>query len=109
MYRNNLPGGKRVKNNVFRQSCVCYGIHERAFLNPVTRWRRKYLEIIKQVGISYKRLHGLRMPLQQIERLLFQPFRVATVTTMEHSTILETTVTGGVLSRTIQTMPGTAT
>jgi len=49
------------------------------------------------------------MPMQQIEWLLLQPFRVATVTTMEHSTTLETTATGGVLPRTIQTMPGTGT
>jgi hypothetical protein len=33
---------------------------------------------------------------------------VATVTIMEHSTILETTVIGGVLPRTIQQMLGTA-
>ena len=100
---------KIAKINVFRQSCVCYGIRERAYLNPVTRWYRKYLKIIRQVGISYKRFHWLRMPVRQIEWLLLQPFRVATVTTMEHSTTLETTVTGGVLQRTIQTMPGTGT
>lgn len=106
MCRNNLLVGKKVKNNVFRLSRICYGIHERAILNPVTRWCRKYLNIIKQVGISYKRLQELKMPLQQIEWLLLQPFRVATVTTMEHSTTLETTVTGGVLLSTIRPLPG---
>jgi len=34
---------------------------------------------------------------------------VATVTIMEHSTILETTVIGGVLQRTIQITPTTGT
>ncbi len=38
-----------------------------------------------------------------------QVFRVATVTTMEHSTMLATTATGGALHRTIQQTPGTAT
>jgi len=100
---------KEPKISVFRQSRVCYGIRESAFLNPVTRWYRKYLNNLKQVGISYKRLHGLKMPVQQIEWLLLQPFREATVTTMEHSTTLATTVTGGLLRRTQQQMPGTGT
>jgi len=41
--------------------------------------------------------------------LLLQPFRVATVTTMEHSTTLATTASGGHLPRTQQQMPGTGT
>ena len=45
----------------------------------------------------------------RVERLLLQLFRVATVTIMEHSTILVTTETGGVLQRTQQQMPGTGT
>jgi hypothetical protein len=49
------------------------------------------------------------MPLQQIRWLLLQPCRVATVTTMERKTTLETTVTGGVLLSTPQLPPGTAT
>ncbi|MDY0143386.1 MAG: hypothetical protein RBR97_15985 [Bacteroidales bacterium] len=100
---------KEPKIKVFRQSRACYGIDERAFLNPVSRWYCKYLNIKKQVGISYKRLYCLQMAVQQIECLLLQPFRVATVTTMEHSTTLETTVTGGVLLRTIPITPGTGT
>jgi hypothetical protein len=100
---------KKSKINVSRLSRVCYGIRERANLNPVTRWCYKYLKIRNQVSISYKRLHVLKMPLQQIEWLLLKPFRVATVTTMEHSTTLETTVTGGVQRRTQQQMPGTGT
>ena len=62
-----------------------------------------------QLFVSYKRFHGLRMPVQQIEWLLLQPFRVATVTTMVISTTLATTVTGGVLQRTISITPGTGT
>jgi hypothetical protein len=47
------------------------------------------------------------MVVQQIKWLLLQLFRGATVTTMEHSTTLVTTATGGVLQRTIQITPGT--
>ena len=65
------------------------------------------LILLKAVGYSYKRLHNLKMTMQQIKRLLLQPFRVVTVTTMEHSTTLETTATGGVHQRTIQQTPGT--
>ena len=100
---------KEPEIKVFRQSRACYGIDERAFLNPVTRWHCKYLPYPKQVNVSYKRLYWLKMPVQQIERLLLQPFRVATVTIMEHSTILATTATGGVLMRTIPITPGTGT
>ena len=100
---------KEPKIIVFRRSRACYGICERAFLNPVSRWYCKYLNIEKQVGISYKRLYCLQMVLQQNECLLMQPFRVATVTTMEHTTTLATTATGGVLPRTIQQTPGTGT
>ena len=100
---------KEPKIKVFRQSRACYGIDERAILNPVTRWHCKYLQYPKQVFVSYKRLYCLQMVIQQIERLLLQPFRVATVTTMEHSTTLETTVTGGVLRRTMQQTHGTVT
>jgi hypothetical protein len=78
-------------------------------LNLVTRWCRKYLKILNQVGVSYKRLYWLKMSVQQIKWLLLQLFRVATVTTMEHTTTLETTATGGVLQRTQQQMPGTGT
>jgi hypothetical protein len=94
---------------VLRQSPDGYVHRERAFLNPVTRWHCKYLQYPKQVYVSYKRLHWLKMPMQQIERLLLQPFRVATATTMEHSTTLATTATGGVLLRTIPITPGTGT
>ena len=76
---------KKPEISVSRLSRVCYGIHERAILNPVTRCCCKYLNIIKQVGISYKRLHGLKMLVQQIKWLLLRPFLVATVTTMERS------------------------
>jgi hypothetical protein len=100
---------KEPKIKVFRQSRACYGIDERAILNPVTRWHCKYLQYPKQVFVSYKRLYGLQMVIQQIERLLLQPFRVATVTTMVISTTLETTVTGGVLRRTMQQTHGTVT
>ena len=100
---------KEPKIKVFRQSRACYGIDERAFLNPVTRWHCKNLPYPKQVDVSYKRFHGLRMPVRQIKWLLLQPFRVATVTTMEHSTTLVTTVTGGVLLRAIPIAPGTGT
>jgi len=100
---------KEPEIKVFRQSRACYGIDERAILNPVTRWHCIYLPYPKQVFVSYKRLYWLKMPVQQIERLLLQPFRVATVTTMEHSTTLETTVTGGVLRRTMQQTHGTVT
>ncbi len=100
---------KEPKIKVFCQSRACYGIDERAFLNPVTRWHCKYLQYSKQVDVSYKRLHCLQMVVQQIERLLLQLFPVATVTIMEHSTILETTVTGGVLRRTMQQTHGTVT
>jgi len=100
---------KKSKIIVFRLSRACYGIDERAFLNPVARWHCKNLPYPKQVDVSYRRLHCLQMVVQQIERLLLQPFRVATVTIMEHSTILETTVTGGVLLRTIPITPGTVT
>jgi len=100
---------KKPKIKVFRQSRACYGIDERAFLNPVARWHCKNLPYPKQVDVSYKRLYWLQMPVQQIKRLLLQPFRVATVTTMEHSTTLVTTVTGGVLRRTMQQMHGTVT
>jgi len=100
---------KKPKIKVFRQSRACYGIDERAFLNPVTRWHCKNLPYPKQVDVSYKRLYWLQMPVQQIKRLLLQPFRGATVTTMEHSTTLVTTVTGGVLLRTIPITPGTGT
>ena len=100
---------KEPKIKVFRQSRACYGTDERAFLNPVTRWHCKYLQYPKQVDVSYKRLYWLQMLVQQIEWLLLQPFRVETVTTMEHSTTLETTVTGGVLRRTMQQMHGTVT
>jgi len=96
---------KEPKIKVFRQSRACYGIDERAFLNPVTRWHCKYLQYPKQVFVSYKRLYCLQMVIQQIERLLLQPFRVATVTTMEHSTTLETTVTGGVVLRKAPMVP----
>ena len=100
---------KEPKIKVFRQSRACYGIDERAILNPVTRWHCKYLQYPKQVFVSYKRLYGLQMVIQQIERLLLQPFRVATVTTMVISTTLETTLTGGVLRRTMQQTHGTVT
>jgi len=78
-------------------------------LNPVSRWHSKYLQYPNQVCVSYKRLYGPKMPVQQIECLLLQLFRRATVTTMEHTTTLATTATGGVLPRTIQQTPGTAT
>ena len=102
---------KEPKIKVFRQSraSAIGRIDERAFLNPVTRWHCKGLPYSKQVYVSYKRLYWLQMPVQQFERLLLQPFRVATVTTMEHSTTLATTVTGGVLRRTMQQMHGTVT
>ena len=100
---------KKPKIKVFRQSPDGYVHRERAFLNPVTRWHCKYLPYPNQVDVSYKRLYGLQMPVQQIERLLLQPFRVATVTTMVISTTLVTTVTGGVLLRTIPITPGTGT
>jgi hypothetical protein len=100
---------KEPKIKVFRQSRACYGIDERAILNPVTRWHCKYLQYPKQVNVSYKRLYWLKMLIQQIEWLLLQPFRVATVTTMVISTTLATTVTGGVLLRTIPITPGTGT
>jgi len=80
-----------------------------SILNPVTRWHCKYLKYPKQVNVSYKRLKWLKMLFQQSKWLLLQPFRVATVTTMENSTTLGSTVTGGVLRRTIQITPGTAT
>jgi hypothetical protein len=114
---------KLVTKFVFRQSSVSHGLPERAFLNPVTRWHCKYLPYPKQVDVSYKRLYGLRMPVRQIyrvkceailqaklfhgvKRLLLQPFRVATVTTMVISTTLATTVTGGVLPGTVPITPG---
>ena len=102
---------KESKIKVFRQSRASANrrIDERAILNPVTRWHCKNLPYPKQVDVSYKRLYWLQMPVQQIKRLLLQPFRVATVTTMEHSTTLVTTVTGGVLRRTMQQMHGTVT
>lgn len=91
------------------ESCVLWFIRA-SILNPVTRWHCKYLQYTKQVGVSYKRLHWLKMPVQQIERLLLQPFRVATVTTtMEISTTLESTAIGGVLPRTMKTTPTTGT
>ena len=73
---------KKSKIIVFRQSPDGYVHRERAFLNPVTRWHCKNLSYPKQVDVSYKRFHGLRMPVRQTERLLLQPFRVATVTKM---------------------------
>ena len=98
------------KIKVFRLSSASYCLPERAFLNPVTRWHCKYLQFTKQVSVSYKRLHLLKMPVQQIERLLLQPFRVATVTTtMEHSTTLESTAIGGVLPSTMISTPTTGT
>jgi hypothetical protein len=51
----------------------------------------------------------MKMTLQQIKWLLLQLFRVATVTTMEHTTTLGTTVTGGVLQGTQQQIAGTGT
>src|SRR5574344_1328278 len=78
-------------------------------INQAARWHCKNLPYPKQVDVSYKRLYWLRMPVRQIKWLLLQPFRVATVTMMEHSTILETTVTGGVLLRAIPIAPGTGT
>jgi hypothetical protein len=100
---------KEPKIKVFRLSSDGYVHWERAILNPVTRWHCKCLQYPKQVDVSYKRFHGLRMLVRQIKRLLMQLFRVVTVTIMEHSTILETTVTGGVLRRTMQQMHGTVT
>lgn len=128
---------KLSTKDVFRQSRACYGIDERALLNPVTRWHCKFqrvesvkfVKLIKAksplqifpfnftlyklstnvVNVSYKRLQGLKMLVQQIKWLLLQPFRVATATTMKHSTTLVTTVTGGLLPRTIQPMPTTGT
>ena len=100
---------KISKINVFCQSRACYGIDERALLNPVTRWHYKSLQYPKQVYVSYKRLQGLKMLVQQIKWLLLQPFRAATATTMKHSTTLETTVTGGLLPRTMQPMHGIGT
>jgi hypothetical protein len=100
---------KEPEINVFRQSPDGYVHLERAFLNPVTRWHCKYLSYPKQVGVSYKRLYGLKMNMQQMKWLLLQPFRVATVTTMVNSKTLATTVTGGVLQRTIPITPGTGT
>jgi len=70
---------KESKIKVFRLSSVSHGLPERAFLNPVTRWHCKNLPYPKQVFVSYKRLYGLQMVIQQIEWLLLQPFRVATV------------------------------
>jgi hypothetical protein len=52
---------KKSKIKVFRQSCACYGIDERAILNPVTRWHCKSLQYPKQVDVSYKRLYCLQM------------------------------------------------
>ncbi len=100
---------KKSKIKVFRQSSVSHGLPERAFLNPVTRWHCKYLPYPKQDDVSYKRLYWLKMLIKQVEWLLLQPFRVATVTTMVISTTLATTVTGGVLLRTIPVTPGTGT
>jgi len=79
-----------------------------SILNPVTRWHCKYLKYPKQVNVSYKRLKWLKMLFQQSKWLLLQPFRVATVTTMENSTTLGSTVSGGVLRRPIPMTPGTA-
>ncbi len=76
---------KHSTKDVFRQSRSCYGIDERAILNPVTRWHCKNLSYPKQVDVSYKRFHGLRMPVRQIKWLLLQPCQEATVTIMEHS------------------------
>ena len=42
-------------------------------------------------------------------KVVSQVFRAGTVTTMEHSATLVTSVTGGVLRRTLLTVPGTAT
>jgi len=117
---------KLSTKEVFRLSSVSYCLPERAILNPVARWQMSCkVESIKfvkhkklsnfmnftnfQLFVSYKRFHGLRMPVRQIKWLLLQLFRVATVTIMEISTILETTVTGGVLQRTIQITPTTGT
>jgi hypothetical protein len=80
-----------------------------SILNPVTRWHCKYLKYPKQVNVSYKRLKWLKMLFQRSKWLLLPRFRVVTVTTMEHSTTLGTTAIGGVLRRTIQITPGTAT
>jgi len=80
-----------------------------SILNPVTRWHWKYLKYSKQVNVSYKRLKWLKMLFQQSKWLLLQTFRVVTATTMEPSTTLVTTAGGGVLRRTIQITPGTAT
>ena len=100
---------KKPKIKVFRLSSASYCLPERVILNPVARWHCKNLSYPKQVDVSYQRFHGLRMPVRQIKWLLLQPCREATVTIMEHSTILETTVTGGVLRRTMQQMHGTVT
>ncbi len=98
---------KESKIKVFRLSSNGYIHWKRAILNPVTRWHCKNLQYPKQVDVSYKRFHGLRMPVRQIERLLIQLFRVATVTVMVHSAILDTTVTGGVLRSTMHQTHGT--
>ena len=42
-------------------------------------------------------------------KVVSQVFRAVTVTSMESSTTLATTLAGGVLRRTIQMLPGTAT
>jgi hypothetical protein len=103
---------KEPKIKVFRRSSASYGLLERAILNPVTRWHCKYLQYPNHVDVIYKRLHRLKIPVQQIEWLLLQPFREATVTIMEHSIPPQagaTTVTVGVLQRTIPITPGTGT
>jgi hypothetical protein len=38
---------KESKIEVFRQSPASHGLQERAILNPVTRWCRKYLKSTK--------------------------------------------------------------
>ncbi|HOE39014.1 MAG TPA: hypothetical protein PLG05_06685 [Bacteroidales bacterium] len=128
----NIIAFSSVRKNVFCESSVSYGLPKRASLNPVTRWHYKNLLCKKQVNVSNKRFHRLKMPVRQthfvtkfkiikfkflridlnfsrVKRLLLQLFRVATVTIMEISTILETTVIGGVLPRTILIMHGTGT
>ncbi len=100
---------KEPKIKVFRLSSARYCLSERAILNPVARCHCKNLPYSKQVDVSYKRLYYLQMVVQQIEWLLLQLFPEATVTIMEHSTTLVTSVTGGVLLRTIPITPGTGT
>lgn len=111
MFRNNWQVGKNIQNNTVLPESRKLRLTGASILNPASRCKCKYHRTYSyEVVCSYKRFHGPKMAVRQTSACFyFLLFRAVTATTMVISTTLATTVTGGVLLRTIVITHGTGT